>query len=247
MNYSKTTLPNGIRVITEKVNNVRSVCLGICIAQGARDEANSESGISHMIEHLVFKGTNKRTAKDIAIQIDSIGGELNGFTTQEFTYFYARCMDEHFEFVWDILSDIVKNAKFDSEQIQLERNVILEEIKSFNDSPSEQALHILTQLLFPSHPFSRPIAGTAGNVKRFSQEDILTFRNIHYKTPGIIAVASGAIEHKKFAKLVAETLKFPKEPLPLRKDILPASPVKKADNWKKKIFHKFIWLLVLKL
>ncbi|MFA5032107.1 MAG: pitrilysin family protein [bacterium] len=234
MSYSKTVLPNGLRVVTERIENVRSVCLGVCIVQGARDETDSESGISHMIEHLIFKGTRKRTAKDIAIQVDSIGGELNGFTAHEFTYFYARCMDEHFEFVWDILSDIVKNAKFESDQIELERNVILEEIKSFNDSPSEQALHILSQLLFDSHPFARSIAGSEDNVKRFSQEDILKFRNSHYKAPGIIAVASGAIQHKNFAELVSKTLKFSKETLSARNNVLPKKLSSKIRQLEKK-------------
>lgn len=235
MNYSKTILPNGIRVISENIKNVHSVCLGVCITQGARDESKAENGISHIIEHLVFKGTNKRTAKDIAIQIDSIGGEINGFTAHEFTYFYARCLGEHFEFVWDILSDIVKNARFASDQIELERNVILEEIKSFNDSPAEQSLHLLAKALFEPHPFSRSIMGPAENVKKFTREDIIKFRSTHYKTPHIIAVASGAVAHKKFADLVSKTLDFSKGPLSQRSDTMPKSSPKIKQLEKKDI------------
>lgn len=233
MNYAKTVLPDGIRVITENIKNVHSVCLGICIVQGARDESMSENGISHMIEHLIFKGTPSRTAKDIAIQMDSIGGEINAFTAHEFTYFYARCLGEQLEFVWNILSDIVKNASFAPDQIEVERNVILEEIKSFKDSPGEQSLHLLSQALFEPHPFSRSIMGPEENVKKFTRPDIMKFRSNHYKSPCIIAVASGAVSHKKFANLVYKTLDFPNKPLPPRKDTIP-STVPKIKKMEKK-------------
>ncbi len=208
MAYQKTVLPNGIRVVTEKVSQVHSVALGVCITRGSRDENPKENGLSHFIEHLFFKGTEKRSAKDIAIEMDEIGGELNGFTTREFTYYYARFLDEHLDKVWKLIADILKNSKFDPAQIELERNVILEEIKSFNDSPSDQALHLLSHCLFEHHPLSWSIMGSEKNIKKFSRKDILKFQQRHYRGPNIIIGASGNLEHKWLVDLVHASLDF---------------------------------------
>lgn len=207
MSYHKTVLPNGTRVVTEKVPNVHSISLGVCITRGSRDENKEENGISHFIEHLFFKGTNSRSAKDIAVEIDSIGGELNAFTSREFTYFYARCLDEHLQKVWDLLSDILKNSKFGAPEMEVERNVILEEIKSFNDSPADQTLHLLTNCLFEPHPLSYPIMGPEDNINRFKRSDLLNFRRQHYTGSNLIIGASGNIEHKTLVEL-ASSLNF---------------------------------------
>lgn len=208
MSYNKTILSNGARVVTEKVANVHSVSLGVCITRGSRDENVEENGLSHFIEHLFFKGTNSRSAKDIAVEIDTIGGELNGFTSREFTYFYVRFLDEHLPKVWDLLSDILKNSKFDKQDLEIERNVILEEIKSFNDSPTDQVLHLLVGCLFDPHPISYSIMGPLENVKRVTRKDILDFRAQHYNGNNLIIGASGNIEHKSLVEL-ADSLDFP--------------------------------------
>ncbi|MDI6839688.1 MAG: pitrilysin family protein [bacterium] len=209
--YSKTILNNGIRVVTESVKNVRSVSLGVCLTRGARDENKNENGISHFIEHLFFKGTERRSAKDIATEIDSIGGELNGFTAKEFTYFYARFLDEHLDKVWDLIADILKNSKFDKAEIERERGVILEEIKSFEDSPADQSIYLLTQALFEPHPLSYPIMGPSENVKKFTISDILKFKSVHYRGPNLIVVASGNLKHERLVGLVHKSLDFEKE------------------------------------
>jgi predicted Zn-dependent peptidase len=209
MAYQKTVLPNGARVVTEKVANVHSVSLGVCITRGSRDESEKENGLSHFIEHLLFKGTNSRSAKDIAVEIDGIGGELNGYTSREFTYFYARFLDEDLPKAWDLLSDILKNSLFDSKEMEIERNVILEEIKSFNDSPSEQSLSLLTGCLFEPHPLSYSILGPEENVKRFSRADISDFCARHYHGGNLIIGATGNIDHKSVVDLVS-SLRYPR-------------------------------------
>jgi predicted Zn-dependent peptidase len=208
MSFCKSVLPNGIRVVTEKVPNVYSVSLGVCLDQGSRNETKQENGLFHLIEHLFFKGTSSMSAKDIAIEVDLIGGELNGFTSREFTYFYARFLDEYIEKAWALLSDILNNPKFGYKEIEVEKNVVLEEIKSFEDSPTEQALYLLLQSLFEPHPLSYSIMGTQDNIKKFTRDTILSFRNQYYKSSNLIIGASGNIEHTSLVELV-KTLKFP--------------------------------------
>jgi predicted Zn-dependent peptidase len=147
------------------------------------------------------------SAKDIAIEVDLIGGELNGFTSREFTYFYARFLDEYIEKAWTLLSDILTNPKFGDKEIEVEKNVVLEEIKSFEDSPTEQASYLLLQSLFEPHPLSYSIMGTQDNIKRFTRDTILNFRNQYYKSSNLIIGASGNIEHTSLVELV-KTLKF---------------------------------------
>lgn len=209
MFYHKTVLFNGTRVVTEKVPNVHSISLGVCITRGSRDENLKENGLSHFIEHMFFKGTITRSTKDIAIEIDATGGELNGFTSREFTYFYARLLDEHLPKVWDLLSDILNNSKFDERELEIERNVILEEIKSFDDSPTDQVLHLLSCCLFEPYSLSYPIMGPQDNVKKFTRNDILHFRTQHYNGSNLIIGASGNIEHESLVDL-ASSLDFTK-------------------------------------
>ncbi|MCK4351920.1 insulinase family protein, partial [candidate division WOR-3 bacterium] len=211
MAYHKTTLDNGIRVITESLKSVHSISLGVCLTRGSRDESEAENGLSHFIEHMLFKGTQKRSAKDIAISIDSIGGEINAFTTKEFTYYYARFLDEHLDKVWDLIADILNNSKFDPEALELERGVILEEIKSFEDSPDDQALYRLAQALFEPHPISRSIMGPQKNVKSFTRDTILKFREKHYRGENLIISACGNLEHQRIIDLAASSFNFKKE------------------------------------
>ena len=201
--YHKTVLSNSTRVVTEKIANVHSVSLGICITNGSRNETSNENGVSHFIEHLFFKGTTTRTAKDIAIEIDSIGGECNAFTGYEFTYFYVRFVDEHLEKVWALLLDILRNSTFGVQEIEMERQVILEEIKSFNDSPTDQTFHLLSGCLFESHPLGFPIMGPQENVKKFTHSNLINFRDKYYTGSNLIIGAAGNIEHDKLVKLAS--------------------------------------------
>lgn len=207
MNYQKTILNNGIRVISEEVKNFKSISLGVCFSCGSRDETKEENGISHFIEHLLFKGTTTRTAKDIAIAIDSIGGEINGYTTIEFMYIYAKFLSEHLDIVWSVISDIINNSKFDEKDIEIEKNVIAEEIKSFNDSPYEQAFHLLFESIYEPHSISFPIMGTENNVRKLTRDSILQFWRKHYVGENVIIAAAGDVEHKKIVEL-ASALSF---------------------------------------
>lgn len=206
MSYKKTSLPNGIRVVTERMEGVRSVSLGICITSGSRDENENEKGISHLIEHMLFKGTETRTAKDIAVTIESIGGTLNAFTAKEFTYYYARFLDRHLDRVWELLTDILEHPAFDEKELNKEKAVILEEIKSFEDSPEEQAFHGLAKILFKDHPLAHPIMGTRRELNSLSRDDMLRFRTLHYTGDNLIVAASGHLEHEKLVELVSSSL-----------------------------------------
>jgi len=206
MSYKKTTLPNGIRVVTERMEGVHSISLGICIMSGSRDENENEKGISHLIEHMLFKGTETRTAKDIAVAIESIGGALNAFTAKEFTYYYARFLDKHLDRVWELLADILEHPKFEEKEFIKEKAVILEEIKSFEDSPEEQAFHGLTRTLFKDHPLAHPIMGTRGELNSLSHDDLLRFRALYYTGDNLIVAASGHLEHEKLVELVNSSL-----------------------------------------
>lgn len=206
MSYKKTTLPNGIRVVTERMEGVRSVSLGICITSGSRDENENEKGISHLIEHMLFKGTETRTARDIAVAIESIGGVLNAFTAKEFTYYYARFLDKHLDSVWELLTDVLEHPKLEEKALIKEKAVILEEIQSFEDSPEEQALHGLTTILFKNHPLAHPITGTKKELNSLSRGALLRFRNLHYTGDNLIVAASGHLEHKKLVELINSSL-----------------------------------------
>jgi predicted Zn-dependent peptidase len=206
MSYKKTTLPNGIRVVTERMEGVRSVSLGVCITSGSRDENENEKGVSHLIEHMLFKGTETRTAKDIAVAIESIGGVLNAFTAKEFTYYYARFLDKHLNSVWELLTDVLEHPKFEEKALIKEKAVILEEIQSFEDSPEEQALHGLTKILFKNHPLAHPITGTKTELNSLSRDDMLRFRNLHYTGDNLIVAASGHLAHEKLVELVNSSL-----------------------------------------
>lgn len=240
--YNKTVLDNGVRVITKVLKNFHSVALGICLTQGSRDETKQENGISHLIEHMFFKGTDTRSARDIAIEIDSLGGVINGATSREFTYYYSKFLDEHLDKVWNLLTDILKNSEFHPRHLEKERGVILEEIKSFEDAPDDQALHRLSQALFEPHPLSYPIMGDSDNVKKFSREDILKFRAKHYRADNLIIAACGNLEHKRLVDLAAASLDFPQKAPPRKKIPFPKSSPKFKRLEKKDISQVHIAL-----
>ncbi|MCD6081758.1 insulinase family protein [candidate division WOR-3 bacterium] len=200
--YNKTILSNGIRVITERLDHVRSISLGIAILVGTKHESPYENGISHFLEHILFKGTKKRTAKQIAQEIEGVGGEVNAYTSKEFTYFYARLPSHHLHEIWDVLADILTNEHFNPTAIELEKRVVGEEIKSFLDSPSDQTFFGLDQLLYPGHPLSRPILGEWKVVSRLKGKQLVEFKRKYYTADRIIVAAAGAVEHNELVDLV---------------------------------------------
>jgi predicted Zn-dependent peptidase len=198
----KTVLKNGLRVLTKKMPHTHSVSMGVWVNVGARDEADSESGLSHFIEHMIFKGTRKRSAYQIAKEFDAIGGHTNAFTTMENTCYHARVLDTHMETMVDVLSDIFINSVFAPEEIDKERPVILQEIGMVEDSPDEY-VHVLSgQNFWGEHPLGRSILGTPENIIRFDAGMIKTFFNQLYQPDRIIISAAGNLDHHHLVDLI---------------------------------------------
>ncbi|MDN5346699.1 MAG: hypothetical protein PWP65_263 [Clostridia bacterium] len=195
--YRKAKLDNGIRVVYEAMPYVHSVALGIWVRTGSRDETEKNHGISHFIEHLLFKGTAKRTAKQIAEEIEAVGGVLNAFTTKEYTCFYARVLAEHLDLAIDILSDMLFNSLFTEEDIEREKNVILEEIRMYEDSPDELVHDLFAQTIWPGHPLGRAILGTYTSVAGLQREDILNYYQKQYNASNLVLAVAGKIEENE--------------------------------------------------
>jgi predicted Zn-dependent peptidase len=201
-NIRRQTLPNGLTIITEQMSHIRSASIGIWLQTGSRDEAPEWNGISHFIEHMVFKGTKHRTAEEIARQVDSIGGNMDAFTAKECICFNVKVLDENIPTALDILSDLVLNPVFDANDIARERGVIMEEIKMDEDNPDYLVHEIFTQNFWKDHPLGKPILGTKETVKRFERELILDAYQHRFAPGNIIISAAGHLDHDKFVELV---------------------------------------------
>ena len=200
--YRKDTLSNGIRVVSETLPKSRSVSIGVWVKVGSRHEPQEIGGISHFIEHLFFKGTEKRTAKDIAIEMDSLGGEMNAFTSQETTTYYAKVVDEHLPVAIDILSDILLGSKFDPIEMEKERKVILEEIKGVEDTPDDYIHEFFTSTVWPDNPLGRPILGTKETIKVLKHQDIISYIDHYYSPKEIVISVAGNFEHARLIELL---------------------------------------------
>ncbi len=199
---NKTILDNGVRILTKSMPHVHSVSMGVWVNVGARDETSTENGLSHFIEHMIFKGTKKRTAFQIAKEFDVIGGQTNAFTTMENTCYYAKIMETHLETMVDILFDIFLNSKFDVDEVEKERPVILQEIGMVEDSP-EEYIHILSgKAYWGDNPLGRSILGTRENIIGFNSEGIKKFFHRFYQPNRIVISAAGNLEHKRFIDIV---------------------------------------------
>ena len=201
-NIRREVLPNGLTLITEEMQHIRSVSIGIWIKTGSRDEDLQWNGISHFIEHMVFKGTKNRSAEDIARQVDSIGGNMDAFTAKECVCFNVKVLDEHMPIAMDVLSDLVLNPVFDVQDICRERGVILEEIKMDEDNPDYLVHEIFTQNFWKDHPLGKPILGTKDTVKKFEREPVLDFYKQRFAPGNLIICAAGHLQHEQFVDLV---------------------------------------------
>ena len=206
MFYEKTVLDNGVTVLSEHMDGVRSVALGLWMRVGNRDERPQEYGMSHFMEHMLFKGTPLRSAADISMAFDSLGAELNAFTTREYTCFYARMIDEHLDDGFEILADMLVNASFAQDDIDLEREVVIEEIARSEDQPEDQVFDLLADALLPGHPLGRPVLGTRENVSRFSTPDMRAYHDEHYTAGNLTVVASGSVDHARLVELAEKWL-----------------------------------------
>lgn len=204
ISYHRTVLPNGLTVVSENIPYTHSVAAGFWLGRGSRDESPRENGVSHLIEHLSFKGTATRSARDIALSMESIGGHLDAFTTKEETCFYARALDEHLPRAIDIIADIVCNPDFSTQDLDRERKVVLEEIKSLEDTPDDQIHDFFDQVIFDGHPLSYPIIGTAANCRAFRRDDILAYRARTFIPSNMVVAVAGNVDHKKLIALLAD-------------------------------------------
>lgn len=201
-NIRRQKLANGLTVITEQMQHIRSASIGVWLQTGSRDEDPEWNGISHFIEHMVFKGTKHRTAEEIARQVDSIGGNMDAFTAKECICFNVKVLDEHVPVALDIVSDLVLNPIFDASDIARERGVIMEEIKMDEDNPDYLVHEIFTQNFWKDHPLGKPILGTKETVKRFEREPVLEAYGHRFAPGNIIVSAAGHLDHDAFVELV---------------------------------------------
>jgi predicted Zn-dependent peptidase len=202
----KTVLDNGTRIVTETIPEFRSCTLGAWVSTGSRFESEEDAGIAHFAEHLLFKGTTRRTAYEIAKEMDSIGGQLNAFTEKERTCFYARVLDQHVPIAVDILFDMLRNSLLDPKEVEREKSVILEEIKMIEDSPDDLAGHRFTRALWPGHAIGRPIIGYRDSVQGMTSERLRSFLTDRYGGPNLMIAAAGQVDHEQFVDLVKSHL-----------------------------------------
>lgn len=201
MDVQKREMKNGLVVATEVMPHLRSVSLGVWIKGGSRFEKTNNTGISHFIEHLLFKGTRKRSAGKIAEAIDSVGGQLNAFTEKEYVGFYAKVLDKHLPLAFDLVSDIVLHPIFPADEIERERNVIFEEINMVEDSPQELILDLFMESFWKNHPLGRPISGTKRSVAKISRNDVKKYFKNNYSADNTIVAVAGNIRHREAYKL----------------------------------------------
>lgn len=200
----KTQLENGVRIISEKIPGVRSVSTGIWVGVGSRHENNGQEGTAHLIEHLMFRGTKKRSASDIATALDSVGGQLNAFTTKEFTCYYTKTLDEHFYLGLDVLTDMFFNSTFSEESIEKEKSVITEEIKMYENTPDDLIHDFFMQTVWPDHPLGKPILGTIESLENIQREDLLNFLKEKYIPERVVVVVVGNLNHEEVQSKVSE-------------------------------------------
>ena len=198
----REVLDNGLRLITETMPHVRSVTIGVWLTRGSRHETDERSGIAHFVEHMLFKGSDSRTAEDIAQSIDSIGGQLDAFTAKEYASYYMKVLDEHLPLAVDLLADIVLRPAFKAEEIEREKKVILEEIKMVEDTPDDLVHELFTQHFWEGHPLGRPILGSRESVERLTQDALRQYFGGAYVGSNFIISAAGNIEHARVRDLI---------------------------------------------
>jgi predicted Zn-dependent peptidase len=200
-NYYLTTLPNGTKIVSEFIPHVKSFTIGFWFNVGARDENIRNNGISHFIEHMLFKGTKKRTARMIAEEIESYGGYLNAFTSKEHTCYYSKGLTENLGRTFGVLSDLIQNPIFRERHIKKEAGVVIDEMKDLDDNPEELLYDKFEEIIFSGNKLSLPVIGREGNIKKFNSDDLFRFHSTNYNTDGLLIVASGNVKHDELIKL----------------------------------------------
>jgi predicted Zn-dependent peptidase len=207
------TLPSGLRLVTESMPHVRSVTVGVWLTRGSRHEPDAESGVAHFVEHMLFKGTTSRSARDIAQIVDAVGGQLDAFTAKEYASYYIKVLDEHLGVAIDLLSDMILHPALAPDDVVKEQGVILEEIKMVEDAPDDLVHEVLTGSFWPRHPLGRPILGTPETVTSFDSPALRAYFQRTYLAPNLLVAAAGNFDHARLRELVVRAF-----------DGLPAAP-----------------------
>jgi predicted Zn-dependent peptidase len=202
----KTVLDNGLTIITERMNHVRSASVGIWVRSGSRHEPAQLNGISHFIEHTLFKGTRNRTAREIAVESDAIGGHVDAFTSREVASYYVKVLDQHLPRAFDLLADLITAPMFDDGELDRERNVVLEEIKMVEDTPDDLVHEVFVSNFWPDHPLGRSILGTAETLSTFDHNRVADFFSNVYTPLNLVVAAAGNVEHAAFVDMVGRYL-----------------------------------------
>jgi predicted Zn-dependent peptidase len=213
---TRTRAASGLRVVTERLPSLRSVTVGAWVGAGARDEVDGEWGASHFLEHLLFKGTAERSARDIAEAVESVGGEMNAFTTHEQTVFYVRVPDAQLELALEILGDVLWRPAFRPDDVEAERQVILEEIGMRDDTPDDLVHDLFASALFPQHPLGREVLGGESSIRAMSRDLIATYHGAHYKPSNMVLAAAGNLEHDHVVQLIDTYFPQDEAPAPKR-------------------------------
>lgn len=208
----RTTLGNGIRVVSEAIPSVRSVSVGIWVFTGSRDEQPVESGMSHFIEHMVFKGTSRRRMHHIAQRMESVGGYLNAFTTKEYTCYYARGLDEHLARAIDTVTDLVLEPSFPEKELDKEKEVVLEEMKMYEDTPEDYIFDLFEGGVYTGHALGRPVIGVPETVHAFSQQQLFDFIHTHYTPERIVMAVAGNVDHKRVVRFAEKAFTDTRRP-----------------------------------
>ena len=220
MFYERTVLPNGTIVITENIPTVRSVALGVWAAAGSRDETPEEAGVSHFLEHMMFKGTPTRSAREISEAFERLGAEVNAFTSKEHTCYYSRVIDRHLPEAFAIVADMVVNSVMDEAACRSEREVVLEEISRAEDTPDDKVHDLFARALWPDHPIGRPVLGLKETVGGFLPPAVFSYTSRHYRSGDIVVAAAGNVAHADIVTLTRELLAG-----------LPAGTRAERDEW----------------
>jgi predicted Zn-dependent peptidase len=202
--YNKTKLDNGVRIISETIPHVRSVAVGFWVKAGSRDEASNINGITHFLEHMVFKGTKKYSASQIAQKIEAYGGYINAFTGKENTCFYAKVLDQHIDKAIDVLSQLIQAPQLKHKEIEKEKLVVLEELKNIEDDPEDLINDIFDKTLFGENSLSYPVVGRAENIKKFNRPQLIKYMSQYYTADNIIVAAAGNVKHDDLVKEVSK-------------------------------------------
>ncbi len=199
-----TILTNGLRIVTDTIDTVETVALGVWVKVGSRHETYETNGISHMLEHMVFRGTERHTSKEIAEKIEAVGGHLNAYTSREHTCYYARTLKEDVPLAVDLLSDMLQFSVFKNDELEREKIVVLQEISQTHDTPDDIVFDFFQETAFPTHPLGYPVIGRQEVIKSFTQQNIRDYIENNYSTSNMVIAAAGKIEHEKFVELVSQ-------------------------------------------